>query len=117
MAKPYRLASEKDVILAVVGASAGLGGFVLAFLALVMAAYTSDTRGLVLNKLLDMLAGVLAAFIVFLVDIAAGVTWLLVGGHSLYKAVLTGFFVGLLVLVGIAFYVTVGLIQHRPERG
>ena len=88
----------------------------LVFLALVMAAFTGDTPPSALDKLLDMLAWVITAFILFLADIAAGTTWLLTGGHGLYKAVLTLFFLGLLLLAGISIYITGRLIQHRPGK-
>jgi hypothetical protein len=105
--------SEKDVVVTVIGASAGLGGFVLAFLALVIAPVMGESRPSAFDKLLDMLALVVTAFIVFLVVIAAGTFWLLVGGHTLYKGVLWLFFIGLATLVIIALYVTMGLIKHR----
>ncbi len=107
-------ASHKDVVLAVVGAGAGLAGLVLVFLGTLVTSYQSllgkvSERTLLRVKRASVLA--LAAFVVSLASVVLGVVWLAAsGGDAFYAFTLAAFFVDLAVLVGLAVYATVHVL-------
>jgi hypothetical protein len=101
------MVDQKDVVLAVVGASAGLAGFVLVFLGLVVGAYgglAGDTPPAVRRPLRRTAWWVLASFSLGILALAAGIWWLIDGGssHLGYVVTCTLFWVQLVTLIASA---------------
>jgi hypothetical protein len=104
--------TSKDVVLAVIGASAALAGLVLVFVGILVTAY----QGLIgkegiSDKTLDRFEGAawvsFAVFCLALLSLALGVVWLdWDGGQTFYKVVVAIFFVEVVALGLAAFYVT-----------
>jgi hypothetical protein len=98
---------SKDVVIAALGASAALAGFVLVFLAVVLTGLSSfppETVRLVRRRYLRMAAISVAAFLISLVTVALGVVWLAFGRNgAVYHLTLWLFFVqlGLVFVVGV----------------
>jgi hypothetical protein len=104
------LIQAKDVVLAILGSSAGLGGFVLVFLGVIIASYQSYP-GSVPHEVVAPLrraAGVLlAAFALSLVTAGVCLAWLAGGGPaSSYAITLVLFALQLLVVFASATWVT-----------
>jgi hypothetical protein len=100
---------HKDVVLAVLGASAALAGLVLVFLGLVVAAYGSlagDTPKAVKAPLRRTGRVVLAPFGLAIVCMVAATLWLVRSGRSegLYVTTLALFLTQLCALVGSALW-------------
>jgi hypothetical protein len=100
---------QKDVILALVGASAGLTGFALVFLGLVIAAYTAledDAPASVRRPLQGSAAVIFLAFAAGVLALGAGILWLIRGGddHTLYVVSCALFWVDLAAMFGSAFW-------------
>ena len=101
------LIEPKDVVLALLGASAGLAGFVLVFLGVIIATYQSyagNVPGPVVRPF-RMTGGVLfGAFAFSLVTVTVCLVWLALGGPSgLY-----GWAIGLFVLQLVAVFLAAG---------
>jgi uncharacterized membrane protein len=95
---------HKDVVLAILGASAGLSGLVLVFLGLVVAAYgglAGDTPSAVRTPLRRTGWVIFLAFALGIACVAVATVWLLrLGGNqSLYVATASLFVVQLVALV------------------
>jgi hypothetical protein len=96
---------HKDVVLALLGASAGLAGLLLVFLGLVVAAYgglPGDVPNATRRPYRRTGVVLMIGFVVGLVCIGLAVTWLaeLRGGEALYVSTIVAFavqLVGLLV--------------------
>jgi hypothetical protein len=106
--------AAKDVVLAVVGASAGLAGLVLVFLGVLVSAYQS-LLGKISEKTLQRIRTAteiaLGVFAFCLAVVALGIVWLVIpGGHCFYVAVVVSFFVELGTLVALAWYATVRVL-------
>lgn len=74
---------EKDVVLAILGASAGLAGFVLVFLGIIIASYQSYAGGVpeqVLKPYRTVGGTLLGAFALCLVAVLVCTGWLVAGG-------------------------------------
>jgi O-antigen ligase len=106
--------SQHDVILGLTGASAALGGLVLVFLGVVVAAYqpligvASDTT---LGKFKNAGLAALAVFLVSLASLILDVAWLVAtGGHRLYVAAVVLFFVQIATLVALAWFSTIHVL-------
>jgi uncharacterized membrane protein len=93
---------EKDVVLAILGASAALAGFVLVFLGVIIASYQSYS-GAVPEQVVEpfrILGGVLlGAFGLCLVEVCVSLLWLIGGGPDAAYGVTVGLFVAELVAV------------------
>lgn len=103
--------TRNEVVIAVGGAAAALGGLVLVFLGVVVsgfAAYNGDTSDTVLNPYRCAAAAILSVFALSLVSTALAVTWLATGGGAgpLYDSALWTFF-ALLPTVLIVAVVTI----------
>jgi uncharacterized membrane protein len=87
---------EKDVVLAILGASAALGGFVLVFLGIIIAAYQSYS-GAVPEQVVHpyrRLGGILlATFGLCLIAVLVSLAWLVGGGPDGAYGVTVGLFV------------------------
>jgi len=99
--------TPKDVVIATMGASAALGGLVLVFLGLVIAAYQAlprDTPKAVRDKRSRPVWPVLGIFVLCVTSIALGFWWLEADGNSaLYaanNAVFAAELVGIVVVAG-----------------
>jgi hypothetical protein len=96
---------HKDVVLALLGASAALAGLLLVFLGLVVGAYgglAGDTPFSVKKPLMRVGRVCLAAFLIGLACVASATAWLLQlqGGQTLYVVTSALFVLQLLSLVG-----------------
>ena len=96
------MVDPKDVVIAILGSSAGLGGFVLVFLGIIISSYESY-QGAVPQEVIEpyRAAGrvLTATFALSLVTVAAGLFWLVAGGPSATYGATVGLFVFLLVAV------------------
>lgn len=106
--------SHKDVVLAVLGAGAGLGGLVLVFLGILVTSY-QGLLGRVSERTLGRFARAallsLAVFVASLASVVLGVVWLIAeGGDAFYVLTVVVFFVDLALLVAVAAYVTLGVL-------
>lgn len=103
----------KDVVGAILGASAALAGFVLVFLGIIIASYQSYSGGVpdqVLKPFQTMGAVLLGAFGLCLVTVIVSLIWLVGGGPDAAYGVVVGLFVALLVLVFVAAAWTTWLV-------
>jgi uncharacterized membrane protein len=97
------LIEPKDVVLAVLGASAALAGFVLVFLGIIIAAYQSYSGGVpehVVQPYRLTGTALLGTFGLSLVTVAVSLLWLLNGGSP----TLYGWTIGLFALQLIAVF-------------
>lgn len=109
------MVSHKDVVIACVGAAAGLVGFVLVFLGLLMTSYQALLATLGRPRLAGVRAaawGALAVTAFGLLPIVLGAAWLVAdGGSALYVSTLTTFFADLVALLAVAVVSTVILLR------
>ena len=92
----------KDVVIAILGSSAGLAGFVLVFLGIVIASYQSYSGGVpekVVRPYRLAGAALLGAFGLGLATVAVSLLWLANGGPSGLYDWTVGLFAVLLVAV------------------
>ena len=93
---------HKEVVLALLGASAALAGFVLVFLGLIIASYQSYSGGVPeeVVKPYRLTGGALfGAFGFSLITVAVCLVWLALGGPSAIYGWTVGLFLLLLVVV------------------
>jgi hypothetical protein len=100
---------HKDVVLALLGASAGLAGLVLVFLGLVVAAYgglAGDTPKAVKMRFRRAGRIVLIPFVLGIAALVLGAVWLMWPGQPgwLYVATVSLFFLQLVSLIGAALW-------------
>jgi len=100
----------RDVVLAIIGASAALAGFVLVFLGVIIASYQSYSGG-VPEKVVEpyrTVGGILlGAFGLCLLGVFVSLVWLVGGGPIEAYGVTVGFFVAELIAVfGAAVWAT-----------
>ena len=104
--------AHKDVVIAVVGASAALAGLVLVFAGVLVTSYQSLVgRPGITDATLERFKSAawlsVAVFGVALLDLFLGVLWLdQSGGHSLYRFLVNLFYVELACLAITAGYAT-----------
>lgn len=107
--------TDKDVVITVVGASAGLAGLVLVFLGIAIAAlqaFPADTPANALTAYKRTVKAVLAVFVASLIPVAVGTGWLVSGGPGWLYGWAIGLFAAQLVLVvGAATYSTYSAIK------
>jgi hypothetical protein len=100
----------KDVVLAILGASAALAGFVLVFLGIIIAAYQSYSGSVPPNVVQPYRitgAALLATFALSLLTVAVSLLWLVNGGPSnLYGWAIGLFAVQLVAVFGSAAWAT-----------
>ena len=109
------MVEPKDVVIAILGASAALGGFVLVFLGIVITSYQSYSGGVADQVLRPYrLSGgvLLGAFAICLITVAVSLLWLVyhgsTGGGStgLYDTSIALFALELVVVFGGALWAT-----------
>jgi uncharacterized membrane protein len=96
------LIAERDVVLAILGASAALAGFVLVFLGVIIAAYQSYSGGVPAQVVTPYrtLGGILlGAFGLCLVAVLVSLMWLVGGGPDKAYGATVGLFVAELTAV------------------
>ena len=94
--------AERDVVLAILGASAALAGFVLVFLGVIIASYQSYSGGVPAQVVAPYrtLGGILlAAFGLCLLAVFVSLMWLVGGGPDQTYGATVGLFVAELVAV------------------
>lgn len=111
------LVEDKDVVVAILGVSAGLAGLVLVFLGLVVTTYQSyagDTPKKVLRRHRRAAGLLFAAFISGVACVALASGWLVARGSSgsLYKAVIAVFAVQLVLLLGATAWSALRLMEE-----
>lgn len=97
----------KDVVLAILGASAALAGFVLVFLGIMIASYQSYSGGVPEQVIRPyrITGGVLfATFALSLVTVALCLVWLALGG----PAAIYGWTIGLFLILLVAVFIAAG---------
>lgn len=104
------MVEPKDVIIAILGASAALGGFTLVFLGIVITSYESYSGGVADQVLRPFrLTGsvLLGAFALCLITVALSLLWLINGGSvGLYDVTIAIFAVELVAVFGGAVVAT-----------
>jgi hypothetical protein len=107
----------KEVVLAALGAAAGLGGLLLVFLGVVIARYESYAGGTppaVLARYRRAARGILGAFSFSLVSAGVSFLWLVRGGGGRLYDLAAGFFAAqLLAVFAAAWAVTFGVLLRR----
>ncbi len=101
------LIEPKDVVLALLGASAGLAGFVLVFLGVIIATYQSyagNVPGPVVRPLRTTGGVLFGAFAFSLITVTVCLVWLALGGPS----ELYGWAIGLFVIQLVAVFIAAG---------
>jgi hypothetical protein len=114
--RPVRLtvvdqtSTNKDTVVAIVGASAALAGLVLVFLGILVTSFQSllgNVRVTTLDRFKKATWMSLAVFVLALASMVLGVTWLVAdGGHGFYLVIVVAFFVQVGALAVVAAYVT-----------
>jgi hypothetical protein len=104
------MVEPKDVVVAILGASAALGGFVLVFLGVVITSYQSfpgATSDEVVRPYRISGTALLGAFAVCLITVAVSLIWLINGGSvGLYDTTIVLFAVQLVAVFGSALWTT-----------
>jgi len=100
----------KDVVIAILGASAALAGFVLVFLGIVIASYQSFSGGVpsqVVRPYQTSGAALLASFGISLITVALSLLWLINGGSlGLYEWAIGLFALQLIAVFSSALWTT-----------
>lgn len=106
--------SRKDVVTAVLGASAALGGFTLVFMGVLISAYQSYGEGAtkaVKDRRRRAVWPVLGVFLLCIAGISLALAWLAIpGGSCLYHAVVWIFVAELAAIFAVAIYTTVRML-------
>jgi hypothetical protein len=107
--------AHKDVILSVLGASAGLAGLILVFLGIVISGYQSypaDTPKKVKERAQDAVWPVVWVFVLGILTTAIAALWLIIpGGDTFYWACVVVFMADLLAIVVLAVKTTADLMD------
>jgi hypothetical protein len=107
---------SKDVVIAILGASAALAGFVLVFLGIVITSFQSYAGGVaeeVVRPYRVTGAALFASFLICVVTAAACFIWLAQGGRSsLYGWIVASFAIELLAVVAAAWW-TIRMVLWR----
>jgi hypothetical protein len=106
---------QKDVMIAILGASAALGGLVLVFLGTIIAAYQalpSDAPKAVKGRAKGAAKPIIGAFLVSMASVALSVIWLDArGGEVLYEVSFVVFLLELAAIAGLAIAMKVQLLK------
>lgn len=106
----------KDVVIAILGASAALAGFELVFLGIIIAAYQSYPGGVpepVVKPYRTTGAGLLGTFGLCLITVAVSLIWLINGGSlGLYQWAIGLFALLLIAVFGSAAWATRMVLWH-----
>jgi hypothetical protein len=104
------MVEPKDVVIAILGASAALGGFVLVFLGIVITSYQSYGGGVadeVVQPYRVSAGALLGTFGLCLVTVASSLIWLINGGNvTLYDYTIVLFAIELVAVFGSALWTT-----------
>ena len=104
------MVEPKDVVIAILGASAALGGFVLVFLGIVITSkesYGGATGDEVVRPYRLSGTALLGAFALSLITVALSLTWLINGGSTgVYDATIVLFAIQLVAVFGSALWTT-----------
>ncbi|HEV2414743.1 MAG TPA: hypothetical protein VGX27_08030 [Candidatus Dormibacteraeota bacterium] len=104
------MVEPKDVVIAILGASAALGGFTLVFLGIVITSYESYSGGVadqVIQPYRRSGTVLLGVFAICLITVALSLLWLINGGSvGLYDATIALFALELVVVFGGAVVAT-----------
>jgi hypothetical protein len=104
------MVEPKDIVIAILGASAGLGGFVLVFLGIVITSkesYGGATADEVIRPYRASGTALLGAFGLSLVTVAISLIWLINGGTTgLYDTTIVLFAIQLVAVFGAALWTT-----------
>jgi hypothetical protein len=104
------MVEPKDVVIAILGASAALGGFVLVFLGIVITSkesYGGGTGDEVIRPFRTAGTALLGAFGISLVAVASSLIWLINGGNvTLYDMTIVVFAIQLIAVYGSALWTT-----------
>ena len=104
------MVEPKDVVIAILGASAALGGFVLVFLGIVITSkesYGGATGDEVIRPYRIAGAALLGTFGIALVTVASCLIWLINGGNvTLYDMTIVVFAIQLVAVYGSALFTT-----------
>ena len=106
----------KDVVLAILGASTALAGFVLVFLGIVLSTYHSYSGAVpaaVKRPYRSTAVVLFTTFCVALATIAVCIGWALAGGDAAYRVSIALFLLLLLTLLGSAAW-TLRLVLEWP---
>jgi hypothetical protein len=105
--------TRKDVVIAIMGASAALGGLTLVFLGLLISAFQgfSPVPARVRRAWTRTAVAILAAFLLTIATVGAALIWLSVpGGTCLYRVVIAMFAAELVAIVAVAVLTTARLL-------
>ena len=104
------MVEPKDVVIAILSASAALGGFVLVFLGIVITSkesYGGATGDEVISPYRIAGAALLGAFGISLVTVASSLIWLINGGNvNLYDVIIVVFAIQLIAVYASALFTT-----------
>jgi len=104
------LIEPKDIVIAILGASAALGGFVLVFLGLIITSYQSYSGGVPVDVVRPYRVSgtaLLGAFALSLITVALSLLWLINGGAvALYDWCIALFAIQLVVVFSAAVWST-----------
>ncbi len=106
----------QDVVLAILGASTALAGFVLVFLGIVLTtlqAYSGAVPAEVKRPYRSTAVILFTTFCVSLLTIAVCIAWALAGGDGVYRASIVLFLLELVALLGSAAW-TLRLVLEWP---
>jgi len=110
------MVEPKDVVIAILGASAALGGFVLVFLGILITSkesYGGATSDDVIRPYRLSGTALLGAFGLCLITVALSLLWLINGGSlGLYDATIALFAIELIAVFGSALWSTRLVLWH-----
>ena len=102
---------DKDVIVTAAASAAGVGGFVLVFLGIVIGTYQSfggDVKRRLLNRYVWSARGLLSVFVISLATVTLAIVWLMYGGgmRPLYLSAVALFLLSLFTALVVSALVT-----------
>lgn len=107
---------DTTTITSALGAAAGLGGFTLVFLGVLIGtiqAYSGETAQRVLSKYQRPAGFALAAFLLCMVSVVLSFTWLLHPSRCLYWIAVISFYVAIVSVVVVAIVVVRQIVWRK----